>query len=101
MAIWSLKIFGSPGDLLPGPVPPTPEKEEEDLPTDDVASKDSSSDTEEPKFWINITRRGRFRRLHKFKGCWRRPGTCRQDYELAHEVSAGDYHACCKDCWPK
>ena len=63
--------------------------------------KGSSSETEEVRYWIKITRRGNFRRLHRFKGCWRRPGSCKQSYELAMEVGPGEYHAICKDCWPR
>eukprot|EP00973_Karenia_brevis_P057694 8026287-Karenia_brevis.AAC.1 len=101
MAIWSLNIFGSPDDLLSGPAPSTPLGEEEDLAMYDDASKDSSSDTGEPKYGISIIRRGRFPRLHRSKACWRRPGVCRQDYELVHAVSTGDYHARCREGWPK
>eukprot|EP00973_Karenia_brevis_P037283 5139780-Karenia_brevis.AAC.1 len=74
---------------------------EDEIVTDPEDSKDSSSDTEQPNYWINITKRGGFRRLHRFKGCRRRPGSCKQDYELISEVSPGDYHAYCKTCWPK
>eukprot|EP00973_Karenia_brevis_P021749 2991355-Karenia_brevis.AAC.1 len=35
----------------------------------------------EPPFWVNITKRGRHRCLHRFGGYGRRPGVCRQDYE--------------------
>eukprot|EP00973_Karenia_brevis_P062143 8643217-Karenia_brevis.AAC.1 len=56
---------------------------------------------DQPSYWIKTTKQGGFRRLHWLEGCWRRPGSCRQDCKSISEISPGDCQAYCKTCWPK
>eukprot|EP00973_Karenia_brevis_P053433 7426440-Karenia_brevis.AAC.1 len=86
---------------VPVTPPRGPGSTAEALDTDsDVPGEPASGSELEPQYWVNITKRGRHRCLHRFGGCWRKPGACRQDYELFMEVTDTDYHSYCKACWP-
>eukprot|EP00973_Karenia_brevis_P044585 6176760-Karenia_brevis.AAC.1 len=90
------------GDVVPSTPSGQPEAAEEPDPAESEDEVAALSGSElEPPYWINITKRGRHRCLHKFGGCWRKPGACRQDYELFMEVQDTDYHSYCKTCWPQ
>eukprot|EP00973_Karenia_brevis_P047956 6655647-Karenia_brevis.AAC.1 len=66
----------------------------------DTDSEDSHFRWDQVVTWINISGKRRFRRLHRWNGCSRRPLADRMSYELYAGVpKADDYHDFCRTCW--
>ena len=66
----------------------------------------SDSGPEDPPtvgYVVCITRRGRSRKLHHTRLCWRVPGVDYKTFECFGEVLPGPtiYNSICRKCWPK